>query len=378
MSEGFRYVLVCAALVCAACNPRAQAEGDQPHPNGEARITAEQAQKAGVAFAPVAVDAVGREIAMAGRVTFDDRRVAHIFSPVTGRVTRLVAELGQRVKKGDALAIIASPDLATAVSDQRKAEADFNAARRDYHRMNDLYEAHAGSQRDAEAAQNAFERAQAELQRAREKVDLLHGGAAGAAGQDFVLRAPIDGEVIARSVNPGTEVQGQYSGGATAELYTIGALDSIWVLADAFEMDLARLATGQQVSVRVVSFPDRVFTGTVDWLSGAIDPATRTAKVRVVIDNRDGALKPEMYASVRVATRGREALTVPRDAVLRQGDQTVVLIRKEVTADGSLAFERRPVHVDDEGGDGPLVVLHGLEPGEQVVTSGGILLLGML
>ena len=101
----------------------------------------------------------------------------------------------------------------------------------------------------------------------------------------------------------------------------IGELDQVWVLADVFEMDLPRIQMGSPATVRVVSFPDRSFTGKVDWISGAIDPATRTAKVRVVLDNEDRALRPEMYASVNISAPGHKALAVPRTAVLRQGDQ---------------------------------------------------------
>ena len=121
----------------------------------------------------------------------------------------------------------------------------------------ELYEAHAGSQKDFEAAQDNYSKAKAEIERARQKARLFRGGGADAVTQEFVLRAPIEGEVIARNVNPGAEVQGQYSGGTAAELYTVGELDRVWVIADVFEMDLARLKKGANVTIRVVAYPDR-------------------------------------------------------------------------------------------------------------------------
>ncbi len=373
-----RIAVMLLAVLTSACQPNAKASAPATPPTGEAWLPAQQAKEARITFAPVGYEELGKTIAAAGRVTFDDRRVAHVFSPVTGRVIRFTAELGQHVTKGDPLAVIASPDLGNAFSDLLKAQADLVQARKEYQRQGELYEAHAGSQRDFEAAQSAYLKARAELERAEQKAHLLHKGPDHQVTQEYILPAPINGEVIARSVNPGFEVQGQYSGGSAPELYTIGELDQVWVLADVFEMDLPRIQIGAPATIHVVSFPDRTFTGKVDWISGAIDPASRTAKVRVVIGNEDRALRPEMYASVAITVPGRKALAVPRAAVLRQGDQTVVLVHTGETPDGSLKLERRPVQVDDEGNDGPLEVLHGLQEGDEVVTSGAILVLGML
>jgi len=370
--------MVLLAAVCSACHSNTRAKAPATPPAGEAWLPAEQAKEAGITFAPVGYEELGRSVAAAGRVTFDDRRVAHVFSPVTGRVIRFMAELGQQVTKGDPLAVIASPDLGSAFSDLLKAQADLAQSKREYERQGELYEAHAGSQRDFEAAQSAYLKAKAELERAEQKTKLLHKGPDNQLTQDYILPAPINGEVIARSVNPGFEVQGQYSGGSAPELYTIGALDQVWVLADVFEMDLPRIHVGAPATVRVVSFPDRTFTGNVDWISGAVDPASRTAKVRVVIDNEDRALRPEMFVSVDISAPGHKGLAVPRSAVLRQGDQTVVLVHSGQTPDGSLRLVRRPVQVDEEGSDSTLEILHGLEEGDEVVTSGAILVLGML
>jgi len=184
--------------------------------------------------------------------------------------------------------------------------------------------------------------------------------------------------VIARFANPGVEVQGQYSGGQAIELYTIGELDRVWVVADVFQADIGRVHTGAHVTVRVVSYRDRIFTGVVDWVSGQLDPNTHTAKVRVVIDNADRALKPEMYASAAIAVAGQRTLAIPRSALVRLGDQTMVFVQAEPAADGRSRFVRRPVAVDeDEGGDF-LPVTHGLDRGEKIVVGGAATLASMM
>ena len=374
-------IFACSAAACgsrAASSSASSPSSSFPPPAGEARLGPAKLRTAGISVVPVAYQDLDRVLAATGRVTFDDQHVTHVFSPVNGRVTRLVARPGQRVAKGDPLAIIQSPDVGSAVSDYAKAQAALAAAERDYQRQRDLFAAHAAAERDLENAESNARQARAERDRAEEKARLLGGGKLSGVTQEFVLRAPIAVEVIARAANPGVEVQGQYSGGTAVELYTVGELGRVWVLADVFEADLARIRVGSPVAVEVISSPGRRFEGRVDWISAAIDPATRTAKVRCTIDNSDRLLRPEMYATVSIAVPGRRALAIPRGAVLRQGEQTVVFREVGTTPDGLVRFERWPVKVDDEGGDSLVAVLAGLHPGDRVVSAGGILLLGMV
>ena len=196
--------------------------------------------------------------------------------------------------------------------------------------------------------------------------------------QGYTLTSPIDGELIARAVNPGIEVQGQYGGGTAVELFTVGELDHVWVLADVYEMDIARVKVGAKVSVQGGRVPREDVHGRVDWVSGALDPTSRTAKVRCTFDNPDRLLKPEMYATVTISVEETKALALPKGAVLRLGDQTVVFVEIGTTPDGRLKFERAPVQVDEGEASEWLPVQHGLEKGTKIVTQGAILLAGMI
>ncbi len=368
---------VIALVFAASCGDTSRGAPVDP-PAGEVRLAERQIAEAGIMIAPVAEQEVGGEITLPGRLTFDDQRVAHVFSPVSGRVVRLVAPLGERVRKGAPLAVIESPDLGSAVSDMAKAKADFEAAQRDQKRMKILVDANAAAARDFEASEARFRQAKAELDRAQKKAFLLRGNTDGQVTQEFTLRSPIDGAVIARTANPGMEVQGQYSGGTAVELFTIGASDRLWAIADIYETDLPRVKIGAPVTLRVVSWPDRTFEGRIDWIAGAVDPVSRTTKTRCVLDNRDGALKPEMFATIGVKVSGRKALAVPRSALFRMGDATVVFVRAGRSPDGAVTFALRPVRTDDEGGAGPVAVLGGVAAGEEVVTSGTVLLAGKI
>jgi cobalt-zinc-cadmium efflux system membrane fusion protein len=347
-------------------------------PLGEIWLWQDQVSAAKLVVEPLSPQPVGGLVVTSGRVTFDDLKVAHVMSPVTGRVSRIEAQPGQRVKKGDTLAVIESPDVGSAFSDLAKAQADSISAEKDFNRQKELFDVHAGSQRDLEAAQGNYSKSKAELQRASKKAQLLRAGGTSSGGQSYTLRAPIGGEVIARNVNPGAVVQGQYSGGTVLELFTIGELDTVWVMADLFEMDLGRVKQGTECLVKVVAYPGRVFKGVADWVSDTLDPATRTAKVRCKLDNADRALKPEMYATSALAVDQQRTLALPRSAILHLGDQTVAFIDLGKSPDGRLRFERRPVSVNEELGGDFLPVVRGISAGERVVTSGAILLSGML
>lgn len=344
----------------------------QPPPN-EVWLTPAQVKEAQIQIASVTTEPVDDTILTSGTVSLEDLRTGHVFSPVTGRVVSITAQLGQKVTKGQPLAVIESPDIGSTMADVHKAQADMIAAEHDLKRKKDLFEQKAGSAADLEAAEDTYRKAKAELERAQEKQTLLRVGNADAVTQTFSLISPVDGEVLTRNINPGIEVQGQYGGGTTQELFTIGQLDRVWVIGDLYEMDFARVHVGAPASVTVVAYPGKVFKGTVDWVSGSLDPTTRTARVRCTFENTDKLLRPMMYATVQVSVDQKNAVAIPREALLRLGEYKVVFTEIG-EGDGLVKFRRVPVDVD-EGESSPwLEVKHGLAAGDKIVTAGAILL----
>jgi cobalt-zinc-cadmium efflux system membrane fusion protein len=372
--------MLCLLPLIGCSSRQKNTEGTVP-PEGEVWLNPTQVKEAQIATAPIQAEDVDDTILTSGRVTFDDTRVTHVFSPVSGRIKQMNVDLGQRVKSGDALAVIESPDIGIASSDVGKAKADLIAAEHDMRRQRELLVQHAVSQREFEQAEDNYRKAQAEMERAQQKARLFQNASAGIdkVTQTYTVRSEIAGEVILRNINPGVEVQGQYSGGGTPlELFTIGDVDRVWVLADLYEMDLPRVKIGSPVTVKAVAFPKRTFTGTVDWVSGALDPNTRTARVRCSLDNADHALRPEMYVTAYLTVEQQKALAVPHSALLRLGEQTLVFVVRGQTPDGRIRFARTPVQVDVGEGSKWVVVQHGLEAGQTVVVAGAILLSGML
>ena len=354
------------------CSSGARTPAAPSPPSGEVWVDPVQAQH----FRTQGVDRrpIDDTLLVGGRIAFDVLRVSHVFAPVAGRITRVLAAPGERVKKGTPLAVIASPDAGSAIADLAKARADLEVSDRDFKRQKELYEAHAASQKDYETALDSQQKARAEFERAKARAGLFHASDREGVTQEFILRSPIDGEVVARAANPGVDVQGQLAGGNTFELFTIGELDRVYVLADVHEIDLSSFRTGDTMRIRVVSYPDRVFVGRVDWISAALDPQTRTARVRCILDNPERLLKPEMYASLELHINRGIQVGVPKAAVIHLQNTTLVYVWKGLTPEGKVRFERRPVTVDDNVSGDYWPVSRGLEAGEVVVVDGALLL----
>ncbi|MGD0526183.1 MAG: efflux RND transporter periplasmic adaptor subunit [Polyangiaceae bacterium] len=153
------------------------------------------------------------------------------------------------------------------------------------------------------------------------------------------------------------------------ELFTVGDVDDVWVYADIYETDLARVHAGQDVEVSVVSVP-KPFPGKIDYVTTMLDPQTRTARLRCTIQNPAHTLEPEMLGTVRVAVAPIQALAVPRAAILHLAGQSLVFVDQGPSPDGRTRFERLPILVD-ESGTAPFVpVEHGLDAGQKVVAMG--------
>jgi cobalt-zinc-cadmium efflux system membrane fusion protein len=378
-------LLACGVASCAlgaslatgckphGAEPEASAAAATGNP-GDVTLEAAKMTAAGIVVQPVDEQPVEDTIVTSGTVTFDDLKVAHIYSPVNGKVTQIFAQLGARVKSGEKLAAIQSPDIGQAVSDVHKADADYVAAKHDYERQIDLYKKHAAAQKDVEQAEDRMRQAKAELERAQAKANLLRAGSVDTVTQTYTLASPIDGEVLMRAVNPGVEVAGQYSSGSAVELFTVGEIDHVWAMGDVYEVDIPRVKKDSPVSLKVVAFKDKVFRGKVEWIQHVLDPVTRTAKVRFSFDNPNNELLPQMYGTVYIKVDQRKALAIPRSAILRLGDTRVVFVQTGTEPDGKVKFERRPVDVDEFTADNWLPIRHGLEKGALVVTKGAVLL----
>jgi membrane fusion protein, heavy metal efflux system len=382
---------IASMVFCAACNkaPDTRTTAAASQANANSQVSQNRAIETEV----VTPQLIAGAVRATGKILVSEDRVAAIGPVHEGRLVRLYAGQGSVVKKGQKLADLQSADLDEAEADYLKAVADSENARRTseaelrlaqqtYDRTKMLYE-------KTIAAGKALQSAEHDLQVARATADssiastkaaltsarhrlLILGLTEGdikalATKPDFAavfsLTSPISGIVVERNATVGATV------GSDANVFKIVDISSVWIDANVFEKDVARVRLGQPVNVSVTAFPGTVFTGRVILVSTVMDPETRSLKVRTEVANRDARLKPDMFANVEIITDvNRTSISIPQTALLNDGGQSVVFV-----AAGS-GFEKRTVTTGIQSDD-RIEITAGLKAGDKVVTKGNYLLL---
>jgi len=344
-------VAVCFMAACSSKKPEA-AEKDVP-------------QKA-IQTAPVEFRTVSTELVIPATIQPDPARVVHVFAPVSGRLLELRVKPGDSVSAGQAVAVVQSSDVASARSDYQKAKAQAEHSQSALRRANVLFQHEAIAQKDMEDARAQAALDESELERAKERLQLL-GLSEGHATDRANVLAPRSGVVTETTSAPGEMAK---SLDASSSLLTLADLSSVWVVGSVFERDLMSVPRGSTVRVTLDAYSSEEWQGKISNVSDVVDPATRTVKLRVVLDNRLRKLKPEMFATIHVLRPPSSLAVVPSAAVLHEGNTTYVMIQATGQQD---KFERRVVDVQ-EAGPQETLVRSGLHPGDVVVSSGAALL----
>jgi membrane fusion protein, heavy metal efflux system len=306
-----------------------------------------------------------------GRIALNSDTATQVFSPYSGRVIRVIAGIGEHVRKGAPLFSIEATEFAQSQSDLLNAQSQLKLAKIAEERRHAAFESKGGSLQDWQQAQADLTAAQTTLDSVRNRLKIFGQTdqqiaaleRAKAPSPVTVVTAPIDGVVTDRNVGPGQYLQ---AGNATP-VYTIGNLSTVWLIADVREVDAPWVEVGQAVEVRVLAFPDKVFQAKLTSVGSAVDPVTHRVPVRATIDNQDGKLKPQMFATFSIITGGEsDAVAVPEEAVVREGEAARVWV---LQGNNDLALrEIRTGRINN----GMVEVLNGLKAGEKVVTRGSL------
>jgi cobalt-zinc-cadmium efflux system membrane fusion protein len=358
-------ILLCLMNTNCKHEARAGAEASDP---AAAKVEEVQKQNIVVAAHPeqFALSTVGErravdELKVTGVVAADVDRTVPVLSLAGGRVVDTHARLGDEVKKGQVLLLINSPDVSMAFSDAKKAQADELFARRQLDRSRLLFSRGAIAAKDLEAAEDAEQKAKTDVETATEHLRVL-GSDPAHPSPVVEVRAPISGVIIEQNVTGGTGVRSMDN---SPNLFTIADLSKVWVLCDVYENNLAQVHLGDFAEVRLNAYPDRTLRGRVSNVARVLDPATRTAKVRLELDNRSRLLRTGMFATAVFRSPRTELRPVaPATAVLRLHDKDWVF-----RPEGEGRFRRTEIQAGPATDDGMLQILSGLSPGDKVVTN---------
>jgi membrane fusion protein, heavy metal efflux system len=299
-----------------------------------------------------------------GVVETDPVRTVTVLPPGAGRVRAVKVALGDRVRRGQVLAVIDSPDLAQAYDDNDKAASVAALAAKNLAYQEAQFKIGATSQRDLDQARS--ENAQAVAEHERTRAHLRAMGAADSArgaARLLTVRAPVDGAITTLSIATGATINDD-----TQPIMTVADLSVVWVTALVAEKDVANVARDDDAEVTLDAYPGRTLHGKVLFVAHVIEPDSRRNKTRIAFDNPDYALKPNMFANVTLRGPAASRVVVPAAALLMNNDRTTVFVET-----APWTFERRSVEpLLEESAN--VTILSGLKPGERVVVKGGILI----
>jgi membrane fusion protein, heavy metal efflux system len=352
---------------------------------GLARYTPTPAEWAALTIQPVIEKPFRAEHVTEGKIAIDEDRSTPVFSPYAGRVTKLLVRPGDGVTKGQPLFTIeaadtvqAQNDYITAMTAMNKARSALGLAEIQNKRAADLFEGKAVPLKDVQQAaanlvqaQNDLRSSQTALDASVNKLKILGFNEQsidtfrqkGGINPEVTILAPIAGTVVQRKMGPGQYV----SAGASDPVYVIGDLSTVWLTAFVRETDAAAVAIGQEIAFTVLAMPGRPQFARINYVATALDPATRRLLVRATIDNKDGMLKPEMFANVTIySPSDHAAVGVPKTALIYEADQVRVWVARE-----DKSIELRQIKPGLTNGD-LVEVLGNLKPGEMIVTKGSL------
>jgi cobalt-zinc-cadmium efflux system membrane fusion protein len=374
---------ILVATVLAGCTGGSPKVGDppaQPAPGTQAGTTPKATyftvpapQLSHVELAPVVKATWGTVLKTTGTVDWDNDRTTQVITQVSGPISRIIVDTGARVKVGDPLLYVSSPDVSGAISAYRKARNRADLAQRNLDRNKDLFEHKAISQRDFESAQADFNDAATDVQSSLQalrvfgvtKADIQEAERQNVAIQpELAMRTPIAGTVVQKSVLPGQFIQA-----GTTAAFVISDVATLWVQGHIYEKDLRSVHLGDVAEMRNSSFPV-TFQGTVSYIGDLIDPATRTTPVRIVTKNVEGLLKKDLFLDVTIRDKvQREALVVPTTAVLYD-EQNLPFVYIQVEPG---QFAQRQITVGAQQPD-RTEIIDGLREGDRVVAQGSLFL----
>jgi cobalt-zinc-cadmium efflux system membrane fusion protein len=313
-----------------------------------------------------------------GRISVDETRTTAVFSPYTGRITRVMAQVGDHVRAGQPLFAVNAAEFVQGQSDLLTAGAQVRLTKATLDRQEALLKENGAAVKDVQQAQSDYATAVANLEAAHNRLRVLGMSAAqveavetGAGRRgiapDTVVVSPINGVVTQRSIGPGQNLASLSNNGGGTPAFTVSDLSRVWLVGDLREADAPRARVGQLADVRVGVLPGRVFRAKVDFVSPVVDPNTRRVTIRASIPNPGSELMPEMYATFDLITGpAHQAIGIPTEAVIYEADTARVWVARPNRILGLRPIKAGQTH------DGMVEVVSGLRPGERVVASGSL------
>lgn len=354
-------ITIMAAITLAACDKKTAEDKNN-------QFVLSDTMSRMIAIDTVSYCNMDNQISLSGEVSFNENNVIKIFPRSSGQVLETRVSLGDHVSKGQALAIVKSADVAGDYSDLKSAEADLAIAKRQMDNEESLFKNGISSERDYTEAKENYQKALATKNKMISMININGGNNTNASGQ-YIITSPIDGYVVAKNINAGDFIRSDNGN----NLFTVSDLKNVWIYANVYETDIPKIKEGYKVTIIPMAYPDVTLYGKIDKLSQALDPETKTLRVRITLDNKDMMLKPEMFAKVIVDNmEGAKSICVPAAAILSQDGKNYVVTYNN-DSDMSVAEVSIIKTVNNK-----TFVNSGVQPGQKIITKNQLLIFNQL
>lgn len=354
-------LLIPAALWLSACNDGNANEA--PAPKAQQVCVTDSLAKI-IRIDSAGMGNVDDELKLSGEISFDDNKVVKLFPFSSGRVLDVKVSLGDKVRQGQALAVIKSADVAGNYSDLSTAGNDLSIAKRAMDNQESLYKSGIASEREYMEAKENYSKALSAYNKIKEQIAINGGGHTDGNGT-YTITSPINGYVVEKKINQGGFIRNDN----TDNMFTIGDIRDVWVWANVYETDIARVKEGYKASITTLAYPDKVFTGVVDKVNEVLDPVTKVMKIRVRLSNEGNMLKPEMFANILIKNEERKkAISIPEQALINDNGKTFVVIYHD-----KCSLELKQVQVLQVTA-GKAYLSSGISAGDRVISKNQVLL----
>jgi len=353
-------LFITALVFATACGTKE--ERKPPVHTNSSSVTLTTEQMKAVVVKEVNPVPMAEQFTAVGEVSFDENNVVRVFPIVSGTVENVDVSLGDYVQRGQILATLLSTDISAYQRDYNVAKANLEVEQKNIARSEDLYKSGMLSEKDIAEARKDFANSNSEFNEKKQILE-LYGGSSERLDATFRVVAPRSGFIVERNINEGTQIRTDLN----TNIFTISDLKTIWIWANVHESDMSKVKEGDLVTVKTVAYPDKTFQGTIKKIGTMLDPQSRVIRVRTELDNQDGLLKPEMFATVIITSQTSEKIiAVPEKALVLENNNFYVM---KVT--GTNTFEKVKVEVGRKFSHFA-EVKGGLKPGEHIIVEGAL------
>ncbi len=362
MKKIFLYTAILSALAYYGCNTKPEIAVIKKEP-----IISDSLSRI-ISIDTVKLDNITDEISLTGEVNSDENKMVKIYPNASGQVISVNVSLGDKVEKGQTLAVIKSADVAGNYSDLKSANNDEAIAEKEYNNAEQLYNNGISSEKEFVQAKLQYEKAMNAVSKVHTQI-AINGGGKTNAGGTYIISSPRNGYVVEKNINAGSFIRNDNA----QNLFTISDMQDVWVWANVFETDITKIKIGTSAEVTTLAYPDKVFHGRVDQINSVLDPTTKAMKVKIVLPNNDMLLKPQMFTKIIINDKEDiKALIIPGKALVFDGGKNYVIVYKDAY---NLKVQEVEIlkTVDDKA-----YIREGVNEGDMIISKNQLLLFNSL